>query len=184
MSDNHDFIAGESREGLESGDKSLASIVGRIAYSISLKLSPGDVAELRRLTPSDPFSPAFFKLMVSEIQPDWRNLSQDHARDEYDKRWAVFLQAAAVMKNLHSMNTSLGHALASAGYSELRLIRLLRARENVLFKEVRTAAHYLAAKANVCNLVDIASLLMVLNEGTAESVRKRIACDFYRFETR
>lgn len=170
-------------EETETEHRSLASVAEQIVRTIDTQLPPGDVAELRRLTPSDPFSPAFFKLIASAVDPGQSLPSGGTARDEIERRWAVFMQAAATMRKLHSRNIGLGRALAAAGYSELRFVRLLRASGTVLFREVRTAAHYLATKAQMCDLADIARLLMARNVKTAESVRRSIARDFYRHRT-
>ncbi|MBN2586399.1 MAG: type I-E CRISPR-associated protein Cse2/CasB [Candidatus Fermentibacteraceae bacterium] len=183
MSENENTTM-QGSEPTEEKRRSLASITGQITHSIDSVLSPGDVAELRRLTPSDPFSPAFFKLVTSFLESDPGFPSHGKARDEIERRWAVFIQAAAQMKNLHSMKVGLGYALASSGYSELRLVRLLRASDPILYREVRTAAHYLAAKAQTCNLVDMAYLLLIQVGEKAESVRRSIARDYYGYKTR
>ncbi len=163
---------------------SIASVVGRVTYSIDNNMSPGDVAELRRLTTSDPASPAFFKLMASTVDPDQKLPPGGHIRDEIERKWAVFFQVAAMMRQLHSQDVSLGYALSSAGYSELRFVRLLRARGSLLYREVHTCAHFLAAKVQPCNLVYIARLIMVFDKDSAESIRRAIARNFYQNETR
>ncbi|OPL19204.1 MAG: hypothetical protein AVO35_11535 [Candidatus Aegiribacteria sp. MLS_C] len=154
-------------------------MTGQVIRAVDSQLPPGDIAELRRLTPSDPFSPAFFKLMASAVDPDRELPSGGNSRDEIERRWAVFMQAAAVMRKLNSRKVGLGSALASAGYSEIRFVRLLKARGSILFREIRTAAHYLASKAQMCDLVDIARLLMVTDAERAESVRRSIARGYY-----
>ena len=170
-------------ESNEPGLTSLAGVVGRVAHAIDRILSPGDVAELRHLAPSDPFAPAFFKLMASIVDPDQKLSAEGRTRDIIEHRWASFFQAAATMRGMHNPARKLGNALASAGYTELRLVRLLRARDNTLFKEIRTCAHFLAAKAQTCDLTDLAHLLLVTNTEQAESIRRTVARAYYHLQT-
>jgi len=159
---------------------SLTSVVGRVVHAIDRVLSPGDVSELRRLKPSDASSPAFFKLMVSAIEPNMILPSGGRARDEIERRWAAVFQAAATLASFHQPRRPLGEALKSAGYSELRLTRLLRAQGDGLFNEVRTCAHFLASKAEPANLSDLAMLVLVTDTEKSESLRRNIARGYYR----
>ena len=83
------------------------------------------------------------------------------------------------MHGLHVPGRRLGRALAAAGLSELRFVRLLRARERQLLSEVRTAARYLAARAEPVDWVDFARLVLSHDTKRAESVRRGIARDYY-----
>lgn len=159
---------------------SLASVVGRVAHTIGRILSPGDVAELRRLAPWDPSSPAFFKLLASTVEPNLELPVDGPSRTAVERRWAAVFQAAATLTGLHQPKRGLGEALQSAGYSELRLVRLLRAQGEVLFKELRTCAHFLATKAESSNLVDLARLALITNVEKAENLRRSIARGYYR----
>jgi len=58
-------------------------------------------------------------------------------------------------------------------------VRLLRAQDDTLEHEVRTCAHFLAAKAAACNQTDIANLVLSEGREYAESVRRHIARSYY-----
>ena len=165
---------------LPATEKTLASIVGRVTHAIDTILSSGDVAELRRLDPRDPCSPAFFKLMASTVDPSTDLPHSGTARDAAERRWAVIFHAAATLSGLHRPSRSLGEALQASGYSELRLVRLLRARGDQLVKEVRTCSHFLAAKAEPCDLADLARLVLVTGSDKAEAIRRRVARGYYQ----
>lgn len=161
---------------------SLSSVVGRVAHAIDRVLPSGDVAQLRRLDARNPSSPAFYRLMLSTVEPNLDLRSDGPARDSADRRWAAVFQAAATLSGLHQINRRLGDALRAAGYSELRLVRLLRAQGDTLFKEIRTCAYFLSAKAEACNLADLARLLIVTDAENSESLRREIARAYYRHQ--
>ena len=154
----------------------LATIIGRAAHAIDEVLPPGDVAELRRLAPHDPASPALFKL-VAAVLPDG-TLPRDGARrDEAERHWALIFSCLATLRGLHRPGRRLGHALAGAEVSELRVVRLLRARSDALHDAVTVIARTLAVKGEAVDFTELARLL--LDEQYAEQVRRRIARDYF-----
>ncbi len=154
----------------------LASVIGRLAHAVDEVLPPGDVAELRRLAPHDPASPTFFKLVAS-VLPEG-TLPRDGARrDEAERHWAVIFSCLATLRGLHRPGRRLGHALADAEISELRVVRLLRARGEALLDATSVIARTLAVRGEAVDFTEIARLL--LDEPHAEQVRRRIARDYF-----
>src|SRR5512133_2452527 len=98
--------------------------VGALARFVERGASPGDVAELRRLVPGDPAAPAFWRLAGTLLADELRGSGT--ALDAREQAWASIVNALAVTSGLHAPARSLGSALATAGYSELRFTRLLR----------------------------------------------------------
>jgi len=159
----------------------LSTIAARVIHTVTSVLSSGDVAELRRLKSSNPFSPAFFKLMMSCVSSTGYNTGTAVAESENDSNWAAFFQVVALTAGLHNRALNLGEALARAGYSELRLFRLLRSQGDTLHKETRTCARFLASKGQSCDLTAFARILLTSNPDSASLVRKTIARGYYRF---
>lgn len=156
----------------------LASAIGAIAVSIEKNLSPGDVAELRRLTHRDPGGPAFWKLWASIIEPN-EVFAKGTSSESRQSRWAAILGAMAQLGGLHDPRIRLGTALAEAGFSELRLVRLLRAHESVLLDLLRPTAAFLSSKGVSCNQAQLAELVLSDGQPQDDAVRRRIARDFY-----
>ncbi len=154
-------------------------VVNQIAYAIGGALGTGDVAELRRLHPKDPSAPAFWKVAALYLTPSGMLPSAGQRLDDAERRWASILNAMAQLAGLHRPARRLGHALAAGKFSELRFVRLLRAHDKTLFDNVRTAAGYLAAKAEHVDCADIAQLVLSDGRSHSEAVRRRIARDYY-----
>jgi CRISPR type I-E-associated protein CasB/Cse2 len=154
----------------------LPSVVGALAHAIEKLLSPGDVAELRRLHPTDLSYPVFWRICAAHLAPV---LPLGAARDEAERRWAVILQALAELRGLHSPGARYGRALASAGIAELRALRMLRASGSALYDSVRTISRYLAATGTPANCSELALLVLSDGRDEAESIRRRIARDYY-----
>ncbi len=159
------------------GGQDLPGVVGRVAGLIQNSLSPGDVAALRRMRSEALFSPAFWKLVASHLEPLLP--PGGPVRDEQEQRWAVVLGAMAELRGLHRPGRRLGRILGESRYAEGRVLRLLRGRGEVLPGAIRTMAHFLASKGQAVDLTDVARL--VLSEGgrNEESVRRQIARDYY-----
>jgi CRISPR system Cascade subunit CasB len=151
--------------------KLLYSIVGRLAHVVDKILGNGEVADLRRLRPEDPACPEFWKVMAEYWDMPYDN-------DEARKR-ACLLSGLARTKGLHDFHASLGKALVDAGYSELRFVRLLRAQDRGLFKEIELMAEFLSSKSQTANWTQAAELLFTKDDENAESLRRRIARDYY-----
>lgn len=163
----------------EAGDKpDLSTTVHQIAGFMSRDeykkgISKGDLAELRRISPDEPFTPALWKILL-EYVPD------DHLTEEREKRWAILLMAMGTCAGLHDPSTPFGAAMAEAGWSELRFVRLMRARGDSLAKEIRRLAQYLASKNQPANWADAAWLLFFQEGEHAERTRQNLARKYYR----
>lgn len=163
----------------ETTTESLSSVVWRLANAIEKSLGSGDTAELRRLHPQDPGNPAFWKLAALHLEPAGHLRGQGEARDEMERRWGAILNFMAQLSGFLRPGMRLGGSLASAGLSELRFVRLLRARDHALLDEVRTVASFLSSKGQPVDPGDIAHLILSDGRHHEESVRRSIARDFY-----
>jgi len=155
----------------------LGTLVGRIMAELESVSSAGDLAELRRLDPDHPGAPTFWRLVVAHLDPSLPNRGQ--ARDEALKRWAAIMRAMAEMARFHDPRLPLGAAMAQAGVAEMRVLKLLRANGESLSGMVRMLSHQLAAAAVAANLADVARLVLSDGRSAEESVRNRIAYDYY-----
>lgn len=167
----------EHATALPREERSLGSIVGAVAVSMDRVLPPGDVAALRRLRPGDADCAAFWKLLATHLTGELP--AGGAPRDEAERRWAVILQALARMRGLHAPGLRLGRTLAAAGLAEARVLRLLRARHEALADAVRVTAHFLANGAVPSDQAEMAALILSDGRTDEESVRRRIARDFY-----
>ncbi len=172
------LVPGDGSPG--ASEHAVSSIVHRIAAAIaSGAIPPGAAADLRRLTSGDPASPAFWKVVAEYVAPRWQFPGGGVALDQAEQHWAVILNAIARLSALDSPRRPLGGALASAGFSELRFVRLLRATDDGLADTVRKTAHYLASKAEPANLADLADLVLSDGRDWGERLRRRVARSYY-----
>jgi CRISPR system Cascade subunit CasB len=160
-------------------DQSLNTTVHKIASYLSREefaggVSTGDLAELRRIKPDEPYTPALWRILLNYVPND------DQLSAERERRWAILLMAMATCAGLHDPSTDFGAALADAGWSELRFVRLLEARGDNLDKQLRRVAQYLASKDQQANWADAAWLLFVQQGDHASTTRQRIARSYYR----
>ncbi len=153
---------------------SIMSIVNRIAGAFGRDIGSGDIAMLRRMDLDDLGASAFWRIISTYVPADTLP-NHDPLLAETERKWAIVLNALAILAGLHQHNVSLGAALAHAGFSELRFVRLLRARDATLGSHVRSAASYLASKGQSADCADLA--LLVFSD--AEPVRRKLARDYY-----
>jgi len=164
-----------------SGDdlaKRLNSAVGKIARRMGPdgEMSSGNIAELRRISSDNPFTPALWKVLFDyDLEHAWLGLDQD----TYERRMATLLMGMAHCAGLHDYGTSLGRALAEAGWSELRFVRLMEARGETLESLIRRLAQYLASKGQSANWVGIAWLLLQQEGDKAEKTRLNVSRSYY-----
>lgn len=159
-------------------NKRLGVVIRKIAGQMRPKgsMSTGDQAELRRISPKEPYTPKLWKLLfMYDLQNDWLGIGQD----AYERRMGTLLMGMAQCSGDHDDNTSLGHALAEAGWSELRFVRLMEARGETLEVLIRRLAQYLSSKGQSANWVDVAWLLLSQDLDFAEKTRLRIARSYY-----
>lgn len=168
----------DAAEASESG-ATLSALVNRIAVALDKALPAGDVAALRRLSPDDPGSPGFWKIVVSYLEPAGALPDGGSSREEVEVRWAAILNVLARLGPLHRPGRRLGRALAACGFSELRLARLLRASGEPLVHESLMAGRFLAAKGEPADVTDLARLILSDGRSDADRVRRWIARDYY-----
>lgn len=162
------------------GGRGRRALVAHLAALAERSLSPADLADLRRLRPEDPSSPAFWRLCAAYLSG---SLPDGTDRDEAERRWAAVLGALAHLRGLHRPDRPLGRALAEAGLSEMRLLRLLRARDGALYDAARGVVHYLSQRAAPADLAQLADLLLDQDGDRAEAIRRQVARNFYAVET-
>lgn len=167
----------EAVDRAEAAETTVGSVVGKVAYAIENTLSAGDLAELRRISPEKPFTPALWKLLLAYVPDAW---TAGGDRDEKERRWAALFMGTAITAGLHDPRTPLGQALAEAGWSELRFVRLMRDRGSSLVERVRRMAQYLASKSQQGNWADVAQLLLNQQGDWAERHRRSISRCYYR----
>jgi len=156
----------------------LRSLIGRLVVHVDSHASNGELADLRRAGTDAPYSPALWKLLALVIEPAGI-LSTGPRRDEDERRWSTILNALALTKGLHSHEHTLGAALASAGFSELRFVRLLEARDETLNDHLRLAAQFLASKGVSADWSDGASLVLYQDPPNDEKARRGLARAYY-----
>jgi len=156
------------------------SLIARLAKAFETELSPGDMADLRRLDPDDPAAPGFWKVVVGHLEPGAVLEYFGPARDEAERRWAVILSCMAITQRQYRPGRRLGEALGASGLSELRFVRLLRAHGPALANALRLVARFLASKAEPLDWADLVRLVLSDDRPWAEPVRRQLARDYYR----
>lgn len=169
-------------EGGESaaGTAGLAETVHRLGSIIGTRLPAGDVAELRRLDPECPSAPAFWKLVVGELEELGALRRGVPDREEQERRWAVILNALAYLGDLHRPGRGYGVALASSGFSEHRFGRLLRSRSGPLWYQARRSAQFLSSHAEPTDATGLAWLVLSEGRSDEQRARRQLARDYYR----
>jgi CRISPR system Cascade subunit CasB len=167
--------SGDSRSSNAPVDfgKSVGSIAKRMWKG---GLSTGDMADLRRVSPDNPFTPVLWRILLSQNldkTPGW------YSQETWERRWATLLMGMAHCNGLHHFNIPLGKALAEAGWSELRFVQLMRSRDEMLEDHIRRVAQYLSGKKQSANWVDMAKLLFYQSGKTGEEIRLSISRTYY-----
>ncbi len=155
------------------------SLVGYLAVRVG-HLGRGDAAELRRLNPDQPWSAVYWRLLASFTRKELFRIG-GKTQDDAEKRWSVVLRALVHTGELNNPEARLGRALAEAGYHELRMVRLLRAREEALLDEVSRVAKFLSVKAEPFDFCELASLIENGDRPWAEKFRANVARSYYEF---
>ena len=153
-------------------EETLEQKTGKIAGIISSERFPtGERAALRRMVPGYPLPLSFYRFAFSHLPAGWERNSED---------WTTLVAGIALMSP-HAFNPGVGfgRALAEAGYSELRLERLLSA-ENVVRRTLfLRAVRFLSVHAKPFNWGEGARFLLTRSEDRQDTVNFRIARDFY-----
>jgi CRISPR system Cascade subunit CasB len=158
----------------------LKQLAGKIYADFTYRLTPGDVADLRRLDAAkDERPPAFWKLAVERLEPAGFSFADDDT--PWDAPWAAAIAVMALANGIAGPRRALGAALAEANVAETRLLRLLRARDTALYDVLRTVARQLVSAAVAPDWADVAELTLSDRvAGERERVRREIARDYYR----
>ena len=155
----------------------------------------GDLAQLRRMDPDAPDAAAFWRLTAREGLL---------GSPVVERKWALVLHGMALMtgtagtdaggRSAHNRNMPIGRALfhggepdtATAFYSESRFSRLLTARGPMLRTLLVRVFRMMAAAGQHFDWYQMTQL--ILNDGhdekRADSVRRNIAREYYRAESR
>ncbi len=153
-------------------------IVGALAGMMQQEgaLSTGEMADLRRISPDQPFTPALWRILLMQNldkSPPW--ISQE----QWERRWATLFMGMANCSGLHNYSISLGAALAEAGWSELRFVQFMLAKDETLEKHLRRVAQFLSSKNQEANWTDLARLLFFQSGDAGERIRLSISRDYY-----
>lgn len=134
---------------------------------------PGSArAAFKRWAPGQPPPLAYYRLLLQQPGDELPASTQTEA-------W--MLLAWALSQGIeHQAERSLGRALAEAGYAEARLERLLAAAPELLPELAAAMLRFLAAKAQACNLHELARLLLTRDDPAREVLHRRLAIDFFR----
>ena len=158
--------------------QNLPEAIPKIARAIA-RLDPGSAAALRRGPRNGTGAAAFWKLLA-EYDPGGA------ASNELG--WAALIQAIAILtpkgrdaekRPAHDYSLSMGQVLFDAGFSELRLARLLAAAPDLRLElAVRVCRRLAAKKPSRFNLVTLGYFVLF----GGDSTNRRIARDYYRAE--
>lgn len=151
-------------------------------------LSPGDLAELRRMDPvGGTLPPAFWRLVVEpELAAAIRTLDK-RSPENVERAVGIVIQAMVEVGVAH--NKRIGEVLAESGYAEARFVRFLRARGRDVATEARQAASFCAAKGASFRFADqyrgdgfACFVLFAFLEAENEAARRThaIARDYFR----
>ncbi len=139
-------------------------------------LSTGELAQLRRFD-GGVGQPALWRVLAyafpNELHENWLK--------ERLPDWACALAAFAELpQEPTGRPMALGEALGAAEFSEMRLLRLLRAPAPGLHREIRGAAHFLAQKGASVDPMQLGLLVVGERGKKASDLRRSIAQSYYR----
>ena len=156
--------------------QNLSEAIPKMAFEIA-RLDPGPAAALRRGPDHGAGAAAFWKLLAKH---------NPVGAVGNEAGWASLIQAMAVLtpkgrdpakKPAHDYSLSMGRALYEAGFSELRLARLLAAAPDLRREvAVRTCRRLATGEFSRFNLETLGDFVLF----GGESTDRRIARDYYR----
>ncbi len=152
-----------------------ADLAPRLAAIIHTEgFSNRDRATLKRMSSRGPTPLAYHRFLLRHVPEPWQDPS-------FDLGWRTLIAGLAKHHdNPHTSNRPFGRALAEAGYSELRLERLLAAEGYVLATLSLRASTLLATQRAHSNWRDLAWLLFSPTDISREHANRQIARAFYR----
>lgn len=147
------------------------SAIPRLADAVA-RLAPGDLARLRRMDPDGPGEAAFWQLATELDLPD---------------RWMRFVRMLALITprgdsragkpSAHDGSRALGAALAEAGFSELRLLRLIERAPEARADALERMVRFLGTRG--AGAFDCRELYWLLHGSGPEPLR-RLADQYFR----
>lgn len=154
---------------------SLASAVGRLAGILgSPAFSSRDRSALKRWAPGQDYPLAFYRLWLCRMGEELPAESQQEC-------WMLLSWGLALCgAGAHRPDRPLGKALAQAGYSEMRVERLLGAANELRPELFASMVRFLAAKERAFNWVEAADLLLAKSTDARNRCHRRLAQSFYR----
>lgn len=174
---NKETSEASHKQASKGSDFDLGKTVGRLSKMMQEgALSTGDLAELRRTSPENPFTPTLWRVLIDEglqWSPDWIG------QEKWERRWATLLMGMAYCNGLHDYKTPFGKALADAEWSELRFVQLLRSSDEKLEGQIRRLAQFLSSKEQKGNWAELAGLLFYQSGNAGEKVRLSLARSYY-----
>lgn len=152
--------------------------VGSIAGHLGLDANRGDAAHLRRAEPGEVVATLYKYIERHEL-----GKFASGTADQRDAQWSVVLQAMATLSDLHTYakGKTFGAALAEASVSELRFMKLSRARGDQLATELRATAQRLAAKKTKFDQTALAWLVLsdARSPASRAKARRGLARDYF-----
>jgi CRISPR system Cascade subunit CasB len=151
--------------------------VGRFAAALcSEGVSNGERATLKRWAPGQPIPLPFYRLWL-------RFVSDELPSEETAPAWVLVAWGICLMgARGNRPERPFGRAMAEAGITYARLERLLDAPPDVLPDLLTAVVRRLAADAAGFDWSEAAELLLARKPAARESIRRRIAVAFYRFQ--
>jgi len=168
---NHAGPADHKVPDLSPVERPRARIVAALRHVLDAA-DPGTLAALRRTDASSPPA-AFYRITVNLLDEELPEGGPSRVAQE--GRWAVVVAAMATAVGFMS-RVPLGKALAEAGVAEMRVMRLLEARDTALADLVRNVVHHLVQKAQGFDPNDLANLVL----SDSDEPRRWIARSYYR----
>lgn len=148
--------------------------IPRLASALA-RLDPGDLARLRRMDPDGPGEAAFWQLVAELKLPG------------NPERWLRFSRLIALLTprgdphagkpSAHDGGRTLGAALAEAGFSEMRLLRLIERAPDARPEALERMVRFLGARG--AGAVDCREIFWLLH-GTGPDPSRRLANHYFR----
>lgn len=167
-------------------DKKLTrrEVIAKIAKDLAGPSEIGARASLRRLKYYAPDQPAFWKIVVRDLNRPGFIADLDPWRGRDERRWAVIVAGLAevVGADLHRTGRRLGEAAAAGkqpALHEQRLIKLLRAHGDALLDLIQPVAHQLVARGEAVDWADMAELVFSDGEHDEDRTRRYIAQTYF-----
>jgi len=157
----------------------VAFSVEHVVRAFCCSLRSLEVAHLKKLDPTRPDVPAFFRLLAGPLAPALAVVPPER-RTVAEARWAAVVATLAHTFPLHRRGACLGDALVAADVREHRVLRLLQAHDAALFALLRPVTHQLARRRTPFDALLLAELVLSDGEPREERVRRRIARSYFR----